>query len=118
VNTAMKRGWVGWTVLSVAWVSWYPGVAPGAEPLLMPGKKTLYQRVLSRPGARLASQPGEAGGKPLPGPVSAVRVRAQDRRDGGVALRRRQEPRGQADGWLPAVQGIAWKQQLNRQRRL
>ena len=41
----MKRGWLGWVVLSLAWVSWWPGVAPAAEPLLMPGKKTLYHPI-------------------------------------------------------------------------
>ena len=29
----------------MAWVSWCPGVAPAAEPLLMPGKKTLYHPI-------------------------------------------------------------------------
>ena len=31
----------------------------------MDGKKTLYQRVLTRPGAALAAKPGDAGGKPV-----------------------------------------------------
>ena len=30
-------------------------------PLLMEGKRTLYQRVLTRPGAVLAASPGEKG---------------------------------------------------------
>ncbi|WP_148050216.1 hypothetical protein, partial [Pseudomonas frederiksbergensis] len=30
----------------------------GQRPLLMPGKKTLFQRVLSKPGASFSSEPG------------------------------------------------------------
>lgn len=42
-----------------------PVRAQTRTPLLLPGKKTLYQRVLTRPGAALASAPGAAGGKPI-----------------------------------------------------
>ena len=34
-------------------------------PVLQPGKKTLFQRVLTRPGARLTEQPGGEGGRPV-----------------------------------------------------
>ena len=34
-------------------------------PLLMEGKKTLYQRVLTRPGAALSPKPGAPAGKPV-----------------------------------------------------
>ena len=37
----------------------------GRKPLLIEGKKTLYQRVLTRPGAAIAAKPGGAGGKEL-----------------------------------------------------
>jgi len=33
-------------------------VSSGDRPLLMAGKHSLYQRVLSAPGARMASEPG------------------------------------------------------------
>lgn len=36
------------------------------RPLLIEGKKTLYERVLTRPGARLSASPGAAGGKAVP----------------------------------------------------
>jgi hypothetical protein len=36
-------------------------VDDGDKPLLMEGKHTLYQRVLSTPGARLAAEPGGQG---------------------------------------------------------
>ena len=36
-------------------------------PLLQEGKRTLYQRVISHPGARLADAPAGAGAEPLRG---------------------------------------------------
>jgi hypothetical protein len=38
---------------------------PARTPLLMEGKKTLYQRVLTRPGAALSPKPGAPPGKPI-----------------------------------------------------
>ena len=43
-----------------------PGFAADRKPLLMEGKKTLYQRVLAQPDAQLFSKPGAADGKPVP----------------------------------------------------
>ena len=44
-----------------------PPAGNGRTPLLMPGKKSLYQRIITRPGAVLVPQPGLQGGQPLPG---------------------------------------------------
>lgn len=121
MSTVLKRAWLG--ILTMAWVC--PAVAPGAEPLLMPGKKTLYQRVLSWPDARLAGRPGEAGDKPLP-PLSRLYVYERKTVGAEEWLSVGGTSRGKTDGWLPAARGIAWKQQLslaftnpaNRQRAL
>ena len=36
------------------------GIALAEQPLLLPGKTSIYQRVLTRPGAELSEQPGAA----------------------------------------------------------
>ena len=48
-----------------------------AKPLLLPGKTTLYQRVLTRPGAMLVAKPGTTGGQPVP-PLSIFYVYGRD----------------------------------------
>ena len=45
-------------------------------PLLIEGKSTLYQRVLTRPGVKIVPQPGGTPGKELPA-LSALFVYAQ-----------------------------------------
>ena len=70
----------------------------------MPGKKTLYQRVLSRAGARRAAKPGEAAGKPLP---ALSRLYGYERKTVGDQewLSVGGTSRGRTDGWLPAARG-------------
>jgi serine/threonine-protein kinase PpkA len=84
-----------------------------AEPLLMDGKSTLYQRVLTRPEAVLRDAP-EPGGKALLEPVptfSAYYVFA--RRGGGDGWVQVgpgiDKP---ARGWMRARQTIDWKQSM------
>ena len=65
----------------------------GERPLLMPGKKTLFQRVLTKPGAAISA---EAGGPPGPArcrPLGALRVRPQAGRRQPLAARRRLQQR-------------------------
>lgn len=92
-------------VLGLAW----PAMA--AEPLLMPGKQTLYQRVLTRPGAALVPQPGATDGT-VQTPFSVFYV--YDRRTVGgqswVAVGATAQ--GTVDGWLPADGVIDWKQTM------
>ncbi|KQQ49213.1 serine/threonine protein kinase [Pseudomonas sp. Leaf127] len=87
--------------------------APGdtGRPLLMAGKKTLYQRVLSKPDAQLAAEPGGAGGQALPA-FSVLYV--YERRDAadGQWLRVGAGSDGRSEGWLPAAQVSDWKQSL------
>lgn len=82
-----------------------------AQPLLMDGKKTLFQRVLTRPGAVLASQPGDAGGKPVP-PLSQYYVYERKAVSGRDWIEVGAGSRGRIDGWLPAETTLPWQQQM------
>lgn len=82
-----------------------------AEPLLMPGKKTLYQRVLTRPGARIVPNPGKADGKPAAA-LSRYYVYERETLDGKEWLQVGGNARGKIDGWLDAAQSVQWNQQL------
>ncbi len=79
------------------------GAAGGDHPLLLPGKHDLYQRVLTRPGARLHEAPDRDPGQPVP-PFSAFYVYA--RRDGWLQVG--PDRHGTRSGWLPAGQAIEW----------
>jgi hypothetical protein len=80
------------------------------EPLLMEGKKTLRQRVLTRPGAQLAPQPGGAG-KTVP-PLSQLYVYGQKDVGGVEWLEVGAGSRGKIDGWMRADATLAWKTQM------
>ncbi|CAH0194759.1 Serine/threonine-protein kinase PknB [Pseudomonas sp. Bi123] len=83
----------------------------GQRPLLMAGKKTLFQRVLSKPGAKLASEPGAAPDKALPA-FSVLYVYQRQEVAGSPWLRVGAATDGRSDGWLPAEQVSDWKQSL------
>ncbi|CAI8866475.1 vWA domain-containing protein [Methylococcus capsulatus] len=83
----------------------------GAEPLLMPGKKTLFQRVLTRPGARIVPDPGKTEGKPAAA-LSRYYVYERETLDGREWLQVGGDSRGRIDGWLDAAQSVPWNQQL------
>ena len=81
------------------------------RPLLMPGKKTLFQRVLSKPEAQLLARPGDSAGEPLPA-FSVLYVYQRKDIDGQQWLEVGASSAGQRDGWLPATQTSDWKQSL------
>ncbi len=86
--------------------------ADGKRPLLMAGKKTLFQRVLSKPGAQLLGEPGgSALGEPLP--AFTVAYVYERREQGGQSwLRVGVSSDGRSDGWLAASQTADWRQSL------
>ena len=83
----------------------------GQRPLLMAGKKTLFQRVLSKPGAKLSTAAGSAPGKALPA-FSVLYVYQRKDVDGSPWVRVGAATDGRSDGWLPAAQVSDWKQSL------
>ncbi|MFL1490090.1 serine/threonine-protein kinase [Pseudomonas antarctica] len=83
----------------------------GQRPLLMAGKKTLFQRVLSKPGAKLSHDAGGAPGEALPA-FSVLYVYQRKDVDGSPWVRVGAATDGRSDGWLPAAQVSDWKQSL------
>ncbi|WP_267269113.1 serine/threonine-protein kinase [Pseudomonas protegens] len=83
----------------------------GQRPLLMPGKKTLFQRVLSKPGASFSSEPGATPDKSVPA-FSVFYVYQRKNLDGRSWLRLGAASDGRSAGWLPAEQVSDWKQSL------
>lgn len=87
------------------------GPALAAEPLLLPGKASLYQRVLSVPGAMLHAEPG-AGTGATATPFTAFYVYARRQAGDGEWLQVGTDRHGRTDGWLAAAQSIEWNQGL------
>ena len=89
-----------------------PGAQAPRKPLLMPGKQSLFQRVLVRPGAALRTAPDAA----LPArevvPFSLYYVYARRQVNGSDWLEVGSDSHGRVQGWAPANDLIDWKQAL------
>ncbi|MCC6719361.1 MAG: VWA domain-containing protein [Acetobacteraceae bacterium] len=88
-----------------------PAAAPpgGREALLIPGKRSLRQRVLTRPGAAYRAQPGGPAGAAPPSPLTPLYVFArQAGPDGKQWLEVGATSRGATLGWLGEEQSIPW----------
>ncbi|MFB1491013.1 MULTISPECIES: vWA domain-containing protein [unclassified Thiocapsa] len=81
------------------------------SPLLQAGKKTLFQRVLTRPGAMLTEQPGGDAGRPVDA-FSRFYVYAETERDGQRLLEVGVDTKGKVSGWLRTGDTVPWIQQM------
>ena len=93
-----------------------PGMATtaagsGDKPLLIEGKHSLYQRVLSVPGARIASEPGGQTAATLR-PFTNLYVYARRQQDGKEWIEIGTDRHGSRAGWLPAADSIEWNHAL------
>ena len=91
-----------------------PAVAQdSARPLRMEGKRTLYQRVLTRLGAQTRREPGAQAEviARIP-PFSIFYVYATRSVDGAQWLRVGPSSNGDISGWIAAEQLVEWKQTL------
>ena len=82
------------------------------QPLLMEGRSALFQRVILRPGARLAERP-DAGAPAQPTPgfgVFYVYARQGSGADAWLEIGAAQD--GRTQGWVPAERTIDWKQTM------
>ncbi|MCB2187645.1 MAG: VWA domain-containing protein [Deltaproteobacteria bacterium] len=115
-----SRPWAGtlWLTLVLCGLTWLaPGLAPAGaaerRPLLLAGKKTLFQRVITHPGARLhqapGAQPGTGSSVIKPFTVYYVydrrRVEGQEWVEVGPAT-------NAAAGWVADQLTTPWKQAL------
>lgn len=102
------------TVLAAALIG--PAQVPAAlaaerTPLLMDGKKTLYQRVLTRPGAILKREAGDGPGAQQPA-LTRFYVYGRKTVNGAEWLDVGLTAKGKSDGWVRADFTLPWKQQL------
>lgn len=82
------------------------------QPLLMEGRSALFQRVILRPGARLAERPdANAPAQPTPGfGVFYVYARQGSGADAWLEIGAAQD--GRTQGWVRAERTIDWKQTM------
>lgn len=82
-------------------------------PLLIPGKTTLHQKVLTRPGAALAEGPGAPGTRPLP-PFTVLYVYERYPVDGGgpTYLELGPDAKGTITGFLQESETVPWEHAL------
>ncbi|WP_372088469.1 VWA domain-containing protein (plasmid) [Tistrella mobilis] len=88
--------------------------APERRPLLMAGKSTLEQRVLTRPGAVPVARPGDdapEGAAVIP-PLSLLFVYGRETAGGEDWVEVGRGGRSAPVGWVPARTVIDWKQNL------
>ncbi|MGD8909323.1 MAG: vWA domain-containing protein [Chromatiales bacterium] len=81
------------------------------QPLLMEGKRALYQRVLSKPGARIFPAVGAGKGSST-APFSVYYVYDRQPRDGATWLQLGLNRHGKIAGWIPERETIPWNQGL------
>jgi len=81
------------------------------KPLLIPGKQSLFQRVLAMPNASMSDQPGAAANQPVI-PFTAFYVYARQDHGGSEWLQLGDNRHGSIRGWLPAHETLEWNQGL------
>ena len=87
--------------------------AQTTRPLPLEGKRALYQRVIAVPGAGLVDTAGAPARQAQPvTPFSVFYVYARETVEGREWLRVGLDSVGDTRGWLPAEQGVEWRQTL------
>jgi hypothetical protein len=84
---------------------------PGQRPLLIEGKKTLYQRVLAKPGANLVASPGNLLAQSIT-PFSIYYVYAREQHNGVDWVQVGLDSHGTTQGWIERQQLINWNHGL------
>ncbi len=95
-------------VIGLALILTLSAQAAGEKPLLMEGKKTLYQRVLSIPDARIYQQPQMSAESTEVVPFSVLYV--YESNDDWIRVGH--DSFGNIEGWMQREQAIVWKQAL------
>lgn len=86
--------------------------AAAREPMKVDGKETIYQRVLSRPGATVSTGPGAEETVDAPTPFSAFYVFARREADGAEWLEVGPTAGAEPVGWMRSDESVAWRQTL------
>lgn len=88
-----------------------PARAASQKPLLMPGKSSLYQRVLARPGAKIHISPASPEAMEAK-PFTAYYIYEKREAGGDKWIKVGTDSHGNTQGWIPQRQLIPWKQVL------
>ena len=83
--------------------------AASAAPLLQQGKKTLFQRVVSHPGAALLAEPKADGAVVRKSVVPFTVMYVYDRKEGWIQVG---ASTAQPEGWMEAAKATDWNQSL------
>ena len=102
-----RRQWVALAGGAVGMVT-SPLFAQPKSPLLLDGKKTLFQRVLSRPGCNLQTKPGAVGGKSID-PFTAFFVYERVSEAGTAWLLVGAGVDGKTQGFVRESDVVAWR---------
>lgn len=87
--------------------------AQTTRPLTLEGKRALYQRVIAIPGTRVVDNAGDPMRQALPvAPFTVFYVYDRDTIGGREWLRVGLDSTGDIQGWIPAEQGVEWRQTL------
>lgn len=85
-----------------------PAPAPAARrPLLMPGKTSLFQRVIARPGATISPGPSAVNAQPLAGFSVLYVYQRQGGDNGWIEVGSGSD--GRTQGWIPAPKAVEWR---------
>ncbi|MAU62610.1 MAG: serine/threonine protein kinase [Parvibaculum sp.] len=109
-----KRILLGFLIGAIAAFSAPQHAVADRSPLVMEGKTSLYQRVLTRPGTPLVENPGEeadANAEPLP-PLTPLYVYKRVDLNGRTWFEVGRANQGPTDGWLNADRTVEWKQAM------
>ncbi|MDR0549756.1 MAG: VWA domain-containing protein [Deltaproteobacteria bacterium] len=98
-------------LLPLVALAMFAGSLAADGPLLMPGKKTLYQKVLSHPGAARYSAPGGQASEKIT-PFTLLYVYDRKLENGRPWLQVGTDTRGAARFWTPGEAVSDWKQAL------
>ncbi|MGH8511436.1 MAG: vWA domain-containing protein, partial [Gammaproteobacteria bacterium] len=102
------------TVGAIACVFHFPVLAQdnAERPLLMPGKRTLYQRALANPGSRLYAQPSlDAAAQPVI-PFTVFYAYGRKELNDSQWVRVGSDSHGSVRGWIQEENLIPWHQAL------
>ena len=97
-----------WIAFAASLALLAPNLIAAGKPLLMEGKKTLYQRVLSIPEAHLFKTPTKTADSTEIIPFSVLYVYEK----GSDWIRVGYDSFGETAGWVPRDQAIVWNQAL------
>jgi hypothetical protein len=95
-------------------VAWSGAHAQVTRPLTLEGKHALYQRVIAVPGTRVVATAGAAARQAQPvAPFTVFYVYERSVVGGREWLRVGLDSIGDIEGWIPAEQGVEWRQTLS-----